>query len=95
MDLAQSVLGASIALLLFIAVGGVIYTVWSHGKVKKQKGYYEDIHKTLAVGQRVMFSDGLFGTVERAGQETCDIKVKSGAVIEVSRYAIQDIVKKK
>ncbi|MCI1666351.1 MAG: preprotein translocase subunit YajC [Atopobiaceae bacterium] len=94
MDLGTSILGASIALLIMLGVAGLIYTIWSQGKVKRQKGYYEDIHKTLAVGQRVMFSDGIYGTVQRVGTEVCDIKVKSGAVMEVSRYAIQQIVKK-
>ncbi|MCH3967766.1 MAG: preprotein translocase subunit YajC [Atopobiaceae bacterium] len=94
MDIAQSILGASIALLIFLGVGGLIYTIWSRGKVKRQKGYYEDIHKNLSNGQRVMFSDGLFGVVQRVGKETCDVKVKGGTVIEVSRFAIQEIVKK-
>ena len=34
------------------------------------------------------------GKLVRVGKETCDIEVKSGAVIEVSRYAVQEILDK-
>ena len=62
--------------------------------MSKQKDYYKEVHTELAVGKRVAFSNGLIGKLVRVGKETCDIEVKSGAVIEVSRYAVQEVLDK-
>lgn len=93
-NIGQNILASSIVLLAFLIICFLIYTILGRRNVAKKKSYYEDIHKRLAKGQRVMFSDGLYGKLLRVGMETCDIEVKSGAVIEVSRYAIQEIVDK-
>ena len=84
MDFWQNVLAACAALLILIAIMGVVYAIYSAA----------ELHANLKVGQRVAFAGGLFGKLVRVGEETCDVEVKSGAVIEVSRYAIQEISKK-
>lgn len=95
MDFWQNVLAACAALLILIAIMGVVYAIYSAVKANKQKAYFAELHANLKVGQRVAFAGGLFGKLVRVGEETCDVEVKSGAVIEVSRYAIQEISKKK
>lgn len=92
--MAESILASSIVLLAFLVIIALIYFVLNSGKVKKQKAYYEKIHTSLSKGQKVMFSDGIYGTLTRVGTDTCDVAVKSGAVLEVSRYAIQEIVER-
>ena len=62
--------------------------------MRKQKNYYKDVHIELAPGKKVAFSNGLIGKLVRVGKETCDIEIKSGAVIEVSRYAVQEVLDK-
>lgn len=89
--LGQSILGAFVALLAAVGVVGVIYAIHGARQSKKQQRYFEDLHSRMAAGQHVVFSGGLHGTLVRVGKETCDVKVKSGAVVEVSRYAIQSI----
>lgn len=89
--LGQSILGAFVALLAAVGVVGVIYAIHGARQSKKQQRYFEDLHGKMAAGQHVTFSGGLHGTLVRVGTETCDVRVKSGAVIEVSRYAIQAI----
>ena len=92
-NLLQNILASSIVFLVFLIICFLIYSILGRKKVKEKQGYYEDIHKNLAKGQKVMFSDGIYGKLVRVGMETCDIEVKNGAVLEVSRYAIQEIVK--
>ena len=89
----ENILASSIVFLVFLAVIGVIFTVLNYRRMSKQKDYYKDVHTELGVGKRVAFSNGLIGKLVRVGKETCDIEVKSGAVIEVSRYAIQEVIK--
>ena len=89
----ENILASSIVFLVFLAVIGVIFTVLNYRRMSKQKDYYKDVHTELEVGTRVAFSNGLIGKLVRVGKETCDIEVKSGAVIEVSRYAIQEVIK--
>jgi preprotein translocase subunit YajC len=82
--------GVSIVLILII-LG--LYAFFSSRGMKKQKEHFTDLHTQLKPGDKVQFSNGLFGTIKRVGKETVDIEVKSGAVIEVSRYAVSEIVK--
>ena len=89
----ENILASSIVFLVFLAVIGVIFTVLNYRRMSKQKDYYKDVHTELEEGKRVAFSNGLIGKLVRVGKETCDIEVKSGAVIEVSRYAIQEVIK--
>lgn len=61
-------------------------------KNEKAKKYFADLHTGLAEGQKVQLSNGIFGTVRTVGKETVDIEIKSGAIMEVSRYAISQIM---
>lgn len=89
----ESILASSIVMLVFLAIIGLIYYIFSYRKMKNQKAVYKEIHLELAPGKKVMFAGGLYGTVQTVGTDICDVKLKSGAVVEVSRYAIQEIVK--
>lgn len=90
----ENILASSIVFLVFLAVIGVIFTVGNYLRMRKQKNYYKDVHTELAPGKKVAFSNGLIGKLVRVGKETCDIEIKSGAVIEVSRYAVQEVLDK-
>lgn len=89
----QNVLASSVALLLIMAVMGVVYFIWSKANMKKKVKYFERIHTDLAPGQRVMFGGGIFGDVKSVQGDVVEVKVRSGATLDVSRYAIQEIVK--
>ena len=89
----QNVLASSVALLLIMAVMGVVYFIWSKANMKKKVKYFEHIHTDLAPGQRVMFGGGIFGDVKSVQGDVVEVKVRSGATLDVSSYAIQEIVK--
>ena len=76
-----------------MAVMGLVYFLWSKANMKKKVKYFEHIHTDLAAGQRVMFGGGIFGEVKSVQGDVVEVKVRSGATLDVSRYAIQEIVK--
>lgn len=87
----DSILSACIALLILIAIMGVVFFIYTAVKTNKQKKYFANLHGELKKGQKVMFAGGLYGTLKRVGDETCDCELKDGTVVEVSRYSIQEI----
>ena len=88
----QNILASSIVMIVFVVVVILIYYLSSYRNLKQQKDHYKTIHQDLAVGQKVLFLNGVYGTLTRVGKDTVDIKVKSGAVMEVSRYAVTKII---
>ena len=84
-DFGASVLSSSVALLGLLVIMGLIYTIWSQINMKKE------LHTELKPGHEVLFAGGIYGTVKGIEGEKVQIKVRSGAVVDVSRYAIQEI----
>ena len=78
-------------LLGLLAIMGLIYTIWSQINMKKKQKYFKELHTELKPGQEVLFAGGIYGTVKGIEGEKVQIKVRSGAVVDVSRYAIQEI----
>lgn len=87
-----SVLSSSVALLILFAIMGLVYTIWTQVNLKKKRTYFADLHKELAPGEEIMFCGGIFGTVKSVDGDRVEVKVRSGAVLDISRYSIQQIV---
>lgn len=87
----DNVLASSIVLLAFLVLMGVVLTIWSYLKMRKKRQYFEKVHKELKPGEEVMFGGGIFGTVKEVAGDRVTVKVRSGAMLDVSRYAIQEI----
>lgn len=90
--LGTSILASSIVLLVLLAVMGVAAFALSTRKTKARKQFLADVHTNLAPGKRVMFAGGLYGTVTKVGTDVVEVEVKDGTKLDVSRYAIQEIV---
>jgi len=88
----QNILASSIVLIAFILLTVILFGLLNMRKMKAKKQYLKELHQKLKIGQNVVFSGGLYGSITRVGTETVDVKVKSGTVIEVSRYAISEIL---
>jgi len=50
------------------------------------------LQRGLGVGDRVMLTSGMFGTVRRLEDETFDVEVAAGVVVTVHRQAVARIV---
>ncbi|MGX6978554.1 preprotein translocase subunit YajC [Vagococcus elongatus] len=88
----ENVLYSSIVLIvIIIATIGIVY-LFNFRNMKKQKKYYKSLHENLRVGKKVLFLNAIYGEIAAINKETVDIKVKSGQIMEVSRYAISKIL---
>ncbi len=90
-DWGASILASSIALIGLLVIMGVIYTIWSQINMRKKQKYFKELHTELKPGQEVLFAGGIYGTIKSIDGERVEVKVRSGAVLDVSRYAIQEI----
>ncbi|WP_085829759.1 preprotein translocase subunit YajC [Collinsella vaginalis] len=90
-ELGPNILASSIVLLALLVLLGVAYTIWSQITMRKKRTYFKELHTKLAPGQEVMFGGGIYGTVKTVLEDRVIVAVRSGAEIEVSRYAIQQI----
>lgn len=93
MNILSQIFITSIVVIVFVIVSLFIYYSFTRKQYKNQKEHFQQLHQNLATGQKVEFSNGLVGVIDKVDTEYCDIKIKSGAVITVSRYAISKIVK--
>ncbi len=75
---------------VFLTLG--IYYIFTRKNYKKQKEHFEQLHLNLKAGQTVEFSNGLIGKIAKVENEFCDIEIKSGGIIKVSRFAITKLV---
>ena len=89
--LGANILASSIALLILLAIMGLVYVLMTRAKMSRKRQYFEKIHTELAPGHEVMFGGGIFGTVKKVDGDRVEVAVRSGAVMDVSRYAIQEI----
>lgn len=90
-DFGQSILASSIALGGLLVIMAVVYFIWSRIGLKKKQKYFKELHVELAPGQEIMFAGGIYGTIKSIDGDRVEVKVRSGAVLDVSRYAIQQI----
>ena len=88
----ENVLVTSIVLMVFIAVVAAYYYFATYKNIQARRKHFEELHQNLAPKQKVEFGNGLYGIVRKVGTDVCEIEVKSGAVIEVSRYAISRLI---
>lgn len=90
-DWGASILASSITLIGLLVIMGVIYTIWSQINIRKKQKYFKELHTELKPGQEILFAGGIYGTIKSIDGERVEVKVRSGAVLDVSRYAIQEI----
>lgn len=89
----ENILYTSIALIIIIVlIAGVIYVV-NLKNLKKQKEHFKNVHQSLQVGAKVEVLNGIYGKIAAVNEDTIDLKVKSGSIVEVSRYAITKVIK--
>lgn len=89
----ENILFTSIALIIIIILIIAVVYIVNIKNLKKQKEHFKEIHQNLQVGTKVEVLNGFYGKVAAINEETIDLKVKSGSIIEVSRFAVTKIFK--
>lgn len=87
----QMIAAASLVLAVFLTIIACVVFIFFYLKAKHTKSSFKDLHQELRVGQKVVTMGGIYGTITAVRRDTCDLKVASGAVLEVSRFAIEQI----
>ncbi|QOY60972.1 preprotein translocase subunit YajC [Thermophilibacter immobilis] len=87
----DNVLASSFALGALLLIMGLVYLIWRAVTLKRKQRYFAELHEELAVGKPVVFGGGIYGTLTEVGAERVCVKVRSGAVLEVSRFSVQTI----
>lgn len=88
----ENVLTSSVALIILLAIIMLIYYFINYRGLKKRKEHFADLHQNLKIGQKVVLGNGIYGRLTSVNGDTVDLKVKSGAVMEISRYSISKII---
>jgi preprotein translocase subunit YajC len=88
----ESVLTSSIVFIVFVLVALVFLFIRSQRGMKNQKAELRNVHQNLKPGARISFANGLFGTVAKVGDEIIEVKTKSGAILEVNKFAISAMI---
>lgn len=88
------VLITSVVLIVFIIVILLIVYLFNQKSVSAQKKHFAKLHKDLKVGRKVIVLNGIYGEVSRVDEETIDLKIKTGQIMEVSRFAVSEILEK-
>nr|MBQ8244558.1 preprotein translocase subunit YajC [Oscillospiraceae bacterium] len=90
----EVILWTCITLAVLMGIFGLILTIISSVNMRKRRKEVGDIHTTLDIGCRVMFAGGFYGKVVRIDKdEIIGIEVAPKTVVDVSRYAVQQIIK--
>lgn len=88
----ENIIVSVVTVVLFIVILLLVQYLRNRKSIKEKQQYFEELHKSLKVGNRVSFSNGFYGQIHKINNdETVDIKIKEG-IITVSRYAIMEIL---
>jgi preprotein translocase subunit YajC len=83
----------SLLLPLLLVLVLAVPLVMSTRKQKKQQAVQQELQSSLAPGDRVMTTSGLYGTVaDASGDNTIDIEIAPGVVTTWLRLAVREKV---
>lgn len=78
-----------ITLAVIMGIFGLILSFISAKNMRKRREALGEVHTELKIGSKIMFAGGIYGKVVGIEEETVNVEVARGTVIQISRYAIQ------
>jgi preprotein translocase subunit YajC len=73
--------------IFLVAIFAFMYFVMIRPRQKQQK-VHEEMMKQLSVGDKVIIAGGIYGQIERLGEDTAILRIESGATMKVARSSI-------
>lgn len=90
----EVIIWTCITLAVLMSVIGLILYAISAKNVRSKRKELGEVHTELKVGSRIMFAGGVYGKVVGIDDEdTLRVEVAPKAVITISRYAVQSLLK--
>ncbi|MGQ9546678.1 MAG: preprotein translocase subunit YajC [Dehalococcoidia bacterium] len=81
-------LGGILGMVIFlVAIFAVMYFLMIRPRQKQQK-QHDAMMKELRVGDKVIIAGGIYGQIDRLGEDTVIVKIESGATMRVARGSI-------
>ena len=77
--------------IIMIALMVLVLWLFMWRPEAKRRKQMQTFRDGLKKGDKIITAGGIYGTVKGIEGEKVQIKVRSGAVVDVSRYAIQEI----
>jgi len=74
-------------IIFLVAIFAIMYFVMIRPRQKQQKEH-DAMMKELRVGDNVIIAGGIYGQIERLGEDTAILKIESGATMKVARSSI-------
>ena len=78
-----------ITLAVIMGIFGLILSFISAKNMRKRREALGEVHTELKIGSKIMFAGGIYGKVVGIEDETVNVEVAKGTVIQISRYAVQ------
>lgn len=82
----------SFIIIIYGVLAYVFYLTRSMKYLKLQKQKFEEIHKSLEVGKRVLLTSGLIGVIRSIDQELMRVSLSSDIEVEASIYSVQSLL---
>ena len=73
--------------IFLVAIFAIMYFLMIRPRQKQQKRQ-EEMMSELRVGDKVIIAGGIYGQIERLGEDTVILKIESGATMKVARSSI-------
>jgi preprotein translocase subunit YajC len=73
--------------IFLVAIFAIMYFLMIRPRQKQQK-QQEEMMSELRAGDKVIIAGGIYGQIERLGEDTVILKVESGATMKVARSSI-------
>ena len=91
----EVVLWTCVTIAVLMGIIAMILTVISAVNMRKKRASVGEIHTSLKAGTKVIFAGGFVGKIARINgtDEIIGIEVAPKVIVDVSRYAIQQIIK--
>ena len=85
--MAEDGLGIWGMVIFLVAIFAIMYFLMIRPRQKQQK-QQEEMMSELRAGDKVIIAGGIYGQIERLGEDTVILKVESGATMKVARSSI-------
>ena len=92
----EVIIWTCITIAVLLGIFGLILTIISSVNMRKRRKEVGEIHTTLGLGSKVLFGGGILGKVVRMGEdEFIGVEIAPKTIIEISRFAVQQIITEK
>ena len=89
----EVILWTCVTLAVLMGIIALILYAVSAANMRKKRKEVGELHTGMKVGAKVMFAGGIYGKIVAMDEDTLRVEVAPKVVIEISRYAVQALVK--